>query len=164
MANGIYKVIVEVQNAPSGSERLGDQQGEPIERATPDVMQDEKTKAEKPRSIFSAENTKRLKNTAATGVTLGYAGLRMYEQNAAFKGDSNRVTKINETKKWVGKGAVGAGLLATGNILGAGIYMAWTAYDLALENRAIISERENDRFSSNFYQERLVIDITKRSR
>jgi len=166
MANGVYKIIVEVTGAPSGSEQLPKQPGtqtSPQPQSVKEKKQVSQQSRQKVQDTIDAEQLAVLKKATGAGVAIGAAGLQMYEQNLSFKGDTNQVTRIGEIKKWGGKAVIAGTLLVT-NPAAAALYIGYTAFNLAQENRQIIHVRENDSYSAAYYQERLINDVSKRSR
>lgn len=164
---GVYKIAVDVNGTSSGSERLANQQGKSVDNtvAAKTPKKPEKTTAlSKFEEMVGKERFKQLRNVTGGVTAVGYVGLDIYEQNAGFKGDSNTVAHINETKKWVGRGLATVGLLATGNYLGAALFVGYTAFELAKENREIINTRSIDQYKSAYYQQRLIYDVSGRSR
>ena len=159
----IYKIDVNVTNAPSGSERLANEQGQPI---TPkDSVSRQRTSVlTKVEELIGKERYQRIKTGAATTIGVGALVLDQYEQNANFRGDTQTVSKISDIKKWGSRALVTGGLLATGNFLGAALYIGYTAYALAKENRELMFQRQVDSYKSNYYQRRLIKDVSGRSR
>jgi hypothetical protein len=169
MAGGdTYKIVVEVEGAPSGSDALERQQGGVPEGETP-VTKD-KTKPKRKSALDLLEDKigksrfDTIKKTTGIGTAAGFIALDLYQQDRSFRGDSNRNLRINEGKKWLGTLGATGGLLVTGNFVGAALFVGYTALGLAKENRELINTRAVDKYQSNYYQERLIKDITKRSR
>lgn len=169
MANDTYKIEVNVNGAPSGSDRLAEQQGG-IVPDQQDQVQQRQPQTER-RSLtdlleerIGRERFDTAKKVVGTGTGLGLIALDLYQQDLALRGDSNRNLRINETKRKVSILGVTAGLLATGNYVGAALYVGYTALNIAKENRELIKTRNVDTYQSRYYQDRLVKDLTKRSR
>lgn len=153
-------VKVQVEGAPSGNERLREEGQLPTEQAK-QVSQQE-TVADKTKE---KERFNNIRDAAIGGaVVVGNAGLQIVEQNNRFKGDSNTATRINEAKKWYGRGALIIGATARFGPLGGLTALATTAYGLALENRELLFERSKDTYTSNYWQNRLIRDVSGRSR
>lgn len=163
MSDVVYKIDVDVSNAPSGNERLAQQQGQPTvttidERQAPTPTKD---KLEEAKTVGAFSHMKAITG----GVTVvGAAGISIYKQNATFKGDSNTVEQVGQLQKYVGYGTFAFGAAMMGNPLLAAGALGMLAFNLAKENREIINTRENDSYQSNYYQERLIYDISQRSR
>lgn len=165
MANGIYEIKIDVTGAPSGSDQLAQEKGQATS------TEGKPPKAKKVSSLFDLleqqvgeKRFKQIRATAGFGLGVGLAGVSIYQQNASFKGDSNTVVRTNEAVTWGTRALAAGGLIATGNYLGAGLYIGYTAFSLAKENRELINTRTLDGFQASYYQERLVNDISKRSR
>lgn len=163
-----YKLSIEVDGAPSGSDRLARQQGTPL----PDEKDQVKKKvSEKPKSVLDmleekigAERFNTGKKVLGVGSAIGYIALDLYQQDKGFAGDSNRNLRINETKKAVGIVGGTAALTLSGNFVGAALFLGYSALGLAKENRELINTKSLDTYQSQYYYDRIVYDITQRSR
>lgn len=163
-----YKLVLDVQNAPSGSERLAQEQGTTVRETG---TQQAPTQRQQRRSLMDiieervgAQRLDTTKKVFGTTAAVGYIALDLYQQDLNFRGDSNRNLRINETKKWVGVVGATTTLLASGNYIGATIFLGYTALNLAKENRELINAREIDSYRTSYYQNRLVHDVSGRSR
>jgi hypothetical protein len=160
-----YVLEVNVTGADSGSDRLARQQGEVIPSDTEQIRQPERQRQQasiEDRVLGERFNT--LKKVGLVGVSGGFVALDLFQQDLSFKGDSNRNNKINETKKIAGIASVATGLVLSGNILGAGMFLGYQAIAYAKENRELINARKVDTYKSQYYAARLVQDTTQRSR
>jgi len=156
---GEYKIVIEVEGGVSG--QTSTKGGQPT---TPTGIKKEaqQTDIEK---IKRNEKFKQIRNMAGgAAATIGASALTVYEQNATFKGDSNTIARIGEAKKWGSRAVVTGTLLATGNVAGAGLYIGYTAFNMALENRKLLNDRRVNAYQSTYYQQRLVYDVSGRSR
>lgn len=164
MANGVYEINVNVTGADSGSGKLADKQG--------DVLQQQKSELQTPKAKSMQQSIKEkrlltldnIKAGAGTALAGGALGLEIYEQNAKFKGDSNSINTISSLKTGASKVLVAGGLFATGNPLAGVVFLGYTAWGMAKENRELINARANDSYQSTYYQRRLINDVSKRSR
>ena len=162
MANGTYEINVNVTGAPSGSDQFAKQEGQPT---TTDITE-EPSRGRRPEQqpIIQDRTRRRIQTAAGYGLVGGFMALEQYEQNAKFRGDSNTAVQINEGKKWYARGATLLAAASTGNPLLMGIAIGTMAFQLAQENRELINARSIDTYKSTYYQQRLVNDISKRSR
>lgn len=167
MANGVYKIEIDVNNVESGSERLAQQTGEVIPEAQKPLA-DKKVKKvtglTKIEDALGKENYDILKKGLGMGVTGGYIALDLHQQAKSFQGDSNKVTRINEGKRIAGIVGATAMLTLSGNYVGAALFVGYTALGIAKENRELINTAVIDTYNSTYYLERLVKDKTQRSR
>lgn len=153
----VYKIEIDVSTAEGVKEEKA-KSGDII------TTTDKKSLVDKTRDLVGKDRFNQIRNVSAGGAVIGAAGLTVYEQNAKFKGDSNTIAQVGEIKKWGGRGLAVTGLLATGRFAAAGLYIGYTAFNLALENRQLIHDRAIDTYSSNYYQQRLIYDVSGRSR
>jgi hypothetical protein len=163
-----YKLTIDVNGAPSGSEKLAREQGAPLPDEKDKVK---KVKSEKPKSVLDMLEDKIGEEKFNTGKkvlggasAVGFIALDLYQQEKSFQGDSNRNLRVNEFKK--GAGIIGgtAMLALSGNYLGAGLFLGYSALQLSKENREIINTMQIDTYQSQYYYDRVVYDITQRSR
>jgi len=165
--NGKYEIKIEVNGAPSGSEKQANIKfkdplaGEREKRQKQQIADDKlKQEADDKRTLLFNN----VKAGAAGVVAVGTLGLDIYEQNAKFQGDSGTVNRINETKSAASKVVIAGGLIASGNVLAGAIYLGYTAYAYAKENRELIFAQTIDSYQASYYQTRLINDVSKRSR
>lgn len=160
-----YKILIDYSKA--NEEKTTES---PLEKERIAVQNTEQ-KTKEPTTTTSNDMLKAVKTTAviyAYGRQLGQAATNYFAQSYSISGDTLKAerlqTRFSNTANNVGLG-LGVGLsVATGNPLAMALTaysLAQRAYNLVLDTRQYVANLAVERYTSQYYSNRLVKDISE---
>lgn len=118
------------------------------------------TERDRPIGVLSAPT-----QIAGGLLTAGALTYRHEQTTAQLAGDTTKVRKMNELSRGASiAGNLIVGGLLTGNVVGALLGLIYGSYQISEENRALLNEQIIDQYQSNYYQDRLITNVSQRSR
>lgn len=194
MANGIYEYNFNVNGAttkdnllpedsriqvdPNTGQRLDTKKLSFAERtrlsqefASQSKLQKQQGNIEQARLLMQQRQQLRIQNikagvtkTASIAGVVGALAFQHIQTSAEISGNVTQLNRLNDAKRNIKMGATVVGAFAVGGPIVGLAAVGYLAFNLAQENRKLIHEQNVDKYRSQYYQKRLINDISGRSR